>query len=81
MYIPIAVHKNNLVLIEDMDTFALYFCSSVKQKMKPTIDDVNTDYEGMSPEGIGEGEDEFSPGYSGEDSFGGIDMHDEDDDI
>ena len=36
MYVPIAFYKNNLVLIDNMDTFALYYCSSVKQKMRPT---------------------------------------------
>ncbi len=37
MYVPIAFYKNNLVLIDNMDTFALYYCSSVKQKMRPTL--------------------------------------------
>jgi hypothetical protein len=77
MYIPIAVHKNNLVLIDSMDTFAMYFCSSVKQKMKPNVGDVNTDYEGVPQEG--EGEEEFAAEYSGEDSFS--ESIDDDDDL
>lgn len=35
MYIPLAVHKNDLVEIGDMETFSHYFCLAKKQKMTP----------------------------------------------
>lgn len=35
MYIPLAVHKNELVLIDSMETFSQYFCLAKKQKMTP----------------------------------------------
>ncbi len=35
MYIPIAIHKNELVVIDSMDTFSRYFCLAKKQKMTP----------------------------------------------
>ncbi len=37
MYIPIAVHKNELVVINDMETFSRYFCLAKKQKMTPLV--------------------------------------------
>jgi hypothetical protein len=39
LYIPIAVHKNELVLIDNMDTFSRYFCLAKKQKMTPLATD------------------------------------------
>ncbi len=45
MYIPIAIYKNNVVLIDSMDTFALYFCSSVKQRMRPAVPDPALDFD------------------------------------
>lgn len=40
MYIPIAIHKNELVVIDSMDTFSTYFCLAKKQKMTPlAVDD------------------------------------------
>ena len=41
MYIPIAVHKNELVVIDSMDTFSRYFCLAKKQKMTPLATDEN----------------------------------------
>jgi hypothetical protein len=35
MYIPLAVHKNELVLIDSMESFSHYFCLAKKQKMTP----------------------------------------------
>jgi hypothetical protein len=35
VYIPLAVHKNELVVIKNMDTFSHYFCLAKKQKMTP----------------------------------------------
>jgi hypothetical protein len=37
LYIPIAVHKNELVVINDMETFSRYFCLAKKQKMTPLV--------------------------------------------
>ena len=52
MYIPLAVHKNELVLIDSMDTFSHYFCLAKKQKMtplavgaKPVVDEEEADDE------------------------------------
>jgi hypothetical protein len=39
MYIPIAIHKNELVVIDNMDTFSRYFCLAKKQKMTPLAGD------------------------------------------
>jgi hypothetical protein len=40
VYIPIAIHKNELVVIDNMDTFSRYFCLAKKQKMTPlAVDD------------------------------------------
>ena len=77
MYIPIAVHKNNLVLIDSMDTFALYYCSSVKQKMKTNVEEAQGGYEGMPGDEESEG---YGSQYGGDESYG-MDMHDDDDDI
>jgi hypothetical protein len=69
MYIPIAVYKNNAVLIDSMDTFALYFCSSVKQKMKPTVPDAGVDF-GADGMPVAEAEDEFGgSGIPSDDPF------------
>ena len=35
MYIPLAAHKNELVVIDNMDSFSHYFCLAKKQKMTP----------------------------------------------
>jgi hypothetical protein len=35
LYIPLAVHKNELVLIDSMDAFSQYFCLAKRQKMTP----------------------------------------------
>jgi hypothetical protein len=35
MIIPLAVHKNELVVIDSMETFSNYFCLAKKQKMTP----------------------------------------------
>ena len=35
LYIPLAVHKNELVLIDSMEAFSHYFCLAKKQKMTP----------------------------------------------
>jgi hypothetical protein len=35
LYIPLAVHKNELVLIDGMESFSHYFCLAKKQKMTP----------------------------------------------
>jgi hypothetical protein len=77
MYVPIAVYKNSVVLIDSMDTFALYFCSSVKQRMNAGAVEGQLDYEaGSVPEDV-EAEDETgSTGYSPEESF---DVADDDD--
>ncbi len=37
MYIPLAVHKNELVLIDSMEAFSQYFCLAKKQKMTPLV--------------------------------------------
>lgn len=79
MYIPIAFYKNSLVLIDSMDTFALYYCSSVKQKMRPAPGEGSAEYGG---EGIpGEADEEMGGGgsFAAEDSF--ADSFDDDDDI
>ena len=39
MYIPIAIHKNELVVIENMEDFSRYFCLAKKQKMTPLVAD------------------------------------------
>lgn len=39
MYTPIAIHKNELVVIDSMDTFSRYFCLAKKQKMTPLVAD------------------------------------------
>jgi hypothetical protein len=78
MYIPIAIYKNNAVLIDSMDTFALYFCSSVKQKMRSTVSDPGFDAEGVP--GVTEGEDEFAgAGASSEEIFTESALDDDDD--
>ncbi|MCD1296208.1 hypothetical protein CUJ83_14490 [Methanocella sp. CWC-04] len=35
MYISLAVHKNELVVVDSMQTFSNYFCLAKKQKMTP----------------------------------------------
>ena len=39
LYTPIAIHKNELVVIDSMDTFSRYFCLAKKQKMTPLVTD------------------------------------------
>jgi hypothetical protein len=78
MYIPIAIYKNNAVLIDSMDTFALYFCSSVKQKMRSAVPEAENDADGIP--GLTEGEDEFSgAGVSSDELFTDSAMDDDDD--
>ena len=79
MYIPIAFYKNNLVLIDSMDSFALYFCSSVKQKMTPEPGEA-TELEGDVASSGGVGDDEFSEAaFTPEDSY--HDSFEDDDDL
>ena len=40
MYIPLAIHKNELVVIDGMDTFSQFFCLAKKQKMTPLASDM-----------------------------------------
>jgi hypothetical protein len=80
MYIPIAIYKNNIVLIDSMDTFALYFCSSVKQKMRPSLPEGQVDYDAEGVPGVSEGEEEFSgSGAPSDDMFVDSGMDDDDD--
>jgi hypothetical protein len=79
MYIPIAIYKNNAVLIDSMDTFALYFCSSVKQKMRPTVPDADVEFDAEGVPIVTEGEEEFSAGVSSDEIFDSV--ADDDDDI
>jgi hypothetical protein len=80
MYIPIAIYKNNAVLIDSMDTFALYFCSSVKQKMRPAASDADLEYDAEGVPGVAEGDDEFGgAGVSSDEIFDSV--ADDDDDI
>jgi hypothetical protein len=81
MYIPIAIYKNNVVLIDNMDTFALYFCSSVKQRMRPTVPDVQVDYDADGMPIPTEGEDEFSSTASSSDETFTESGADDDDDL
>ncbi len=75
MYIPIAIHKNELVVIEDMDTFSKYFCLAKKQKMTPLA----TDEIVATPEEIEEERGE--PGFfEDEDHSAGTDLSDLDED-
>jgi len=79
MYIPIAIYKNNAVLIDSMDTFALYFCSSVKQKMRSAVPDVEFDAGGVP--GLAEGEDEFGGAGASSDELFTETAADDDDDL
>jgi hypothetical protein len=80
MYIPIAIYKNNAVLIDSMDTFALYYCSSVKQKMRQSVPEGGADYDGDGVPGESEGDEVFgSQSFSHDDDFGGSGMDDDDD--
>jgi hypothetical protein len=78
VYIPIAIHKNELVVIDSMDTFSRYFCLAKKQKMTPlAIDNAVL----ATPEELEEergffDEEEHTPG-----SDGGSSADVEDDDI
>ncbi|MGA9142085.1 MAG: hypothetical protein WBZ29_17810 [Methanocella sp.] len=81
MYIPIAIYKNNVVLIDNMDTFALYFCSSVKQRMRPTVPDVQVDYDADGMPIVTEGEEEFSSSSSSTEEIFTESGADDDDDL
>jgi hypothetical protein len=81
MYIPIAIYKNNVVLIDNMDTFALYFCSSVKQRMRPTVLDAQVDYDADGMPIVTEGEDEFGSSASASDEMFTDSGADDDDDL
>lgn len=77
MYIPIAIYKNNAVLIDSMDTFALYFCSSVKQKMRSNLPDASVEYDGDGMPIVNEDDEEFgSSGFASEEP---VEMMDDDD--
>ncbi len=79
MYIPIAIYKNNAVLIDSMDTFALYVCSSFKQKMKPSVPEAEVDF-GADGMPAAEAEDEFGgSGIPSDDLF--PDASDDDDEL
>lgn len=56
MYISLAVHKKNLVIIDSMESFTHYFCLAKKQKMTPLASSVNV----ISPEEL---EEEIKPIY------------------
>jgi len=79
VYIPIAIHKNELVVIDNMDTFTRYFCLAKKQKMTPLVADERVLAtpeeleEERSGSGVFEGED-----HSGSDGGSSADA-DEDD--
>jgi hypothetical protein len=79
MYIPIAIYKNNAVLIDSMDTFALYFCSSVKQKMRSTVPDAAFDVDGMPV--VTEGEEEFAGADASSEEIFTESALDDDDDL
>ncbi len=81
MYLPIAFYKNNLILIDNMDTFALYFCSSVKQKMKSAPEEGHAGYDGEGVPTEAESDEELSggAGFTSEDSF--TESFDDDDDL
>ena len=80
MYIPIAIYKNNAVLIDSMDTFALYFCSSVKQKMKPTLPDADVEFDAEGMAGLAEGDEEFGgSGAAADETFTDSALDDDDD--
>lgn len=81
MYIPIAIYKNNVVLIDNMDTFALYFCSSVKQRMRPTVPDARVDYDADGMPIVTEGEEEFGGSASSSDEIFIESGMDDDDDL
>lgn len=80
MYIPIAFYKNSLVLIDNMDTFALYFCSSVKQKMRSAPESpAGYDGDGIPSEHDSDEEISGGAGFASEDSF--VEALDDDDDL
>jgi len=71
MYIPLAVHKNELVLIDNMESFSHYFCLAKKQKMTPLA--------AVTGRGAGEEEDDEEKKIYYED--GAAEIADEDDDL
>ena len=79
MYTPIAIHKNELVVIDSMDTFSRYFCLAKKQKMTPLVTDeiVATPEELEEERGAGEFETEEHSSDSSESASSDLD----DDDI
>lgn len=62
MYIPLAIHKNELVVIDNMDIFSQYFCLAKKQKMTPLAVDVTVPHEEI------EGDEEIKPFFDEEHS-------------
>ena len=74
MYIPLAIHKNELVVIDDMDTFSQFFCLAKKQKMTPLASDIAA---ARGREEI-EGEEEVKPFFD-ESSDSSSDVADDDD--
>jgi hypothetical protein len=54
LYTPIAIHKNELVVIDSMDTFSRYFCLAKKQKMTPLVtDEIVATHEELEEERVG----------------------------
>ena len=66
LYTPIAIHKNELVVIDSMETFSRYFCLAKKQKMTPLVTDevVATPEELAEEQVAGEFEEEIHPAGS-----------------
>jgi len=77
LYTPIAIHKNELVVIDSMDTFSRYFCLAKKQKMTPLVTDeiVATPEELEEERGSGEFEAEE---HSDSSESGSADLDDDD---
>jgi hypothetical protein len=71
LYIPLAVHKNELVEIDSMETFSHYFCLAKKQKMTPLA--VQT----SMATGEEEADEEEKTFYED----GAMEIHDDDDDL
>lgn len=50
MFIPLAAHKNELVVIDGMDAFSHYFCLATKQKMTPLATETGISHEAEDEE-------------------------------
>ena len=75
LYIPLAIHKNELVVIDSMDTFSQFFCLAKKQKMTPLA----VDSPRAAQEEI-EGEEEMKPFFD-EDHSEGMSSDSDDDEL